>query len=145
MVNIQSIIVTNRFGSTTFNSFAEYWARVMNRSTPQQLSQLLAARYLDNLCAREMAEKYGYSQVQTEDVVFLFGSIEKTREQLENVHNRELVFNLENRLVLEMVRTAQCHRHIVTVHRETDIEVIITTISEAPRRPLNQTSRGPEY
>ena len=129
MVNIQSVVYISNSGQYSFNSFPEYWAYANSIAPASHRRKLEKYKELGDIFSDTVAQQYGYTTEQTRNVHFLFGKIAIATKRLEDVSIRELVFQLENRIILEIKDTVDCVHIVVTVHRKDDFE-IITTLGE---------------
>ena len=137
MVNIQAIIYLSNNGTKSFDSFAEYWAFVIRTSQQTHRNKITKYKQLMVACAMAMSEKYNYTITETENIVMAFGSILDTHEGMKNSANRDLLCNLENRVVIEIKETAIGTHVVSTIHRSTGFERIATickqTVLATPR------------
>jgi len=130
MVNIQAIVYVRNTRTYAFNSLAGYWAHAFRTSTEAHKVKLAKYRETMDKCAAVIARKYNVSPLLAENVVVVFGTIKDTISQIKDVAIRELIFDLDNRIVVEIKDTVNSSYNVATVHREYDYEVITTACTQ---------------
>jgi len=130
MVNIQAIVYIDNTGTVSFDSFPEYWA-FLNRSLNQaEKNRMTKYKQMMVACAIAMSSKYGYSMTETENIVLAFGTIKQTNEGMKIFANRDLLCNLENKVIVEIKETPIGTHIVTTIHRPTGFERIITVCKQ---------------
>jgi hypothetical protein len=96
-------------------------------------AKLLQFKQLSDAFSQVVASKYGFTQEETANVAYLFGHIKEATNRLEDVAVRNLVFNLENRLVVELKNSPSRGSYtVLTIHRDDDYEIITTIVRQPP-------------
>lgn len=130
MVNIQSVVYIDNNGTHAYNSFDEWFANQLRTASEAQKQKLLLQKQIGDIFSDATADRYGYDREQTKNVIFLFGSTTEANDRLKDIAIRELLFKLENRIVLEIADTIRGSHIIVTVYREEDFEILTTVVRQ---------------
>jgi len=129
MVNIRAIIYTNNRGTTTFKGFPEYWSYTLGTSTGNSRKKLQVQQDLSEVFSDAIADKYKCRSEETKNISFLFGSLKEATKRLQDPKVRDLVFNLENQVIIDLVDTNNGAHIVVTIHQENTVHFVTTYIT----------------
>jgi len=133
MVNIQSIVCISPFSTIVFNSFNEYWVAMKRSHTNNatKLERLLKRKKLADTYEEALALKLEVDKTVVENIVTVFGTVREANRRLSDPYTREILFDLNNRVVVIAKDDGRMAQVIATVHMGEDYENIISTIREA--------------
>jgi hypothetical protein len=134
MVNIQSVVYIDNNGTYAYNSFDEWFAQTLRVASDNCKRKLLGQKQIDNIFSDTVASQYGYDKEQTKHVIFLFGNTVEADKRLQDISIRELIFKLENRIILEIVDTHRVNYIVVTIHRNEEFEILTTRLRQSSVR-----------
>ena len=117
MVNIQCVIFVSRTQTQIHPNFESYWTKYLCDSSPQGRPGLVRIRHSLQVGDRALAGLHNLSEDQVRYSSFLFGGVRKTFRQFEDVEVRDLVTNLDNKIVLQIKKIGPgLVTNIITIH-----------------------------
>ena len=117
MVNIQCVIFVSRTQTQIHPNFESYWTKYLCDSSPQGRPGLVRIRHSLQVGDRALAGLHNLSEDQVRYSSFLFGGVRKTFRQFEDIEIRDLVTNLDNKIVLQIKRIGpNLVTNIITIH-----------------------------
>ena len=131
MVRIISIIYMTPTAQVTFSNFEEY-RQFLADITPERYAYRLG-RLAETmqLCEDGIVSTYFIPRAQVANVGYLFGSALEALRRLRDPEMRQLLFQPNNRITLQIRETATQYFCIATIHSAEEYRVITSTL---PRR-----------
>lgn len=137
MVNIQSVVHVTGTLVQSFDSLASYYAAMLNGADAEYRAKQLRLRRVHALVEQGLSTKYDIPLTTMTDVCFLFGTHTNAIRSLRDAHTRELVCDLNNKIVVQ-VRINRAHCDVVTtVWRPFDHQTIASSFNLADAQPSN--------
>ena len=143
MVNIKAIIYIKNKHITIFDCVDDFRTQMYEDSTPDHQAVMKVYKGVRKLFSDSMANKYGHTTEETENVDLLFKSIPEASKQLENPITRKLVFNLNNQIIINMNCDGLNNHILVTIHQEQDVNFIHAVSIDCPAILLNTPDTEP--
>lgn len=138
MVNIQSVTTVNDDQTYVFDSYSAYWNHVMASASSTWKQKMIKIKTLAVQAEKEFSEKYNVPAVDVQNVCFLFGTTANTRRHLMDIHTRELVFNPQHRVVVNMRRGRNKCAITTIIYRPFDHQIIESSFTFQPDRTSDQ-------
>jgi len=138
MVNIQAIVVVSDSQTRMFGNYDDYWNHVMTSASSVWKQKMIRVKALADRAELEFAELYEVPAVNLKNVCFIFGTAANTRRQLLDPHTRELVFNLDHRIVINLRRSQGRCNVIAVIYRPFDHQIIESSFIFRPGQTGNQ-------
>lgn len=125
MVNIQCVIFISRTQTQIHPSLESYWTKYLSDSSPQGRPGLVRIRHLLQVGDRALAGLHNLSEDQVRNSSFLFGGVLKAFRQFEDIEIRDLVTNLDNKIILQIKRIGPgLVTNIITIHSNDSFKTI---------------------
>jgi hypothetical protein len=125
-----------------FNSYPEYrvFADSLVKDDPVKVAKNQQLRHLCTIYEQSLAQRYDVDPVRVLDVVAIFGTIGETNKRIAKESVRDLLFDINNIVVLEHRVTALTIYTIATIYTSEGHEQISTLIGEAVKcRTIRET------
>lgn len=133
MVNIQSIVRMTENEVQVFNSHQEYRSFSIEsfKNNPASAAKAAQLRRLSAAYDESLAKSLKIDLKYTANITAVFGTLQETNKRIRDDAVKELLLNLDNKIVLEYRVTALTTYIIATIHTKEGYEQLSTTIKEA--------------
>lgn len=119
MVNIQCVILVSTGRTEIYASFEDFWTSYLSKESAEGRTTLLRYRHNLEIADKTLADHHNLTGDQVRHISFLFGGLIKTTRQLEDIEARDLITNLNNKVVLQISRSAPgVVTNIITIHHK---------------------------
>jgi hypothetical protein len=129
MVNIQSVVHITEQTVQSFDSIDSYYAAVHNGSSASWRTKQQKLRRMFVYAEQGLATKYNIPLATLNNVCFLFGTTSNAIRRMQDVHTRELVCDLNHKIVVQLRTTHDRCDVITTVYRPFDHETLTSAFT----------------
>lgn len=129
MVNIQSVILVSTTRTTDrteiYASFEDFWTTYLSKESAEGRTTLQRYRHNLQIADKALADLHNLTEDQVRNLSFLFGGMIKTTRQLEDIELRDLITNLENKVILQVSRSAPGKvTNIISIHHKNGVTTL---------------------
>ena len=138
MVHIRGVICIRPADVIVFDTLERFWDNLNRNANPTQRAYYHATRTRMQNCEQIIMRTYNVSLLQARNIHFIFGSTSEAIRRLQDPRIRQLLFDPENRVTLqikEMTGATRQQRAIATVWTKDDHFTIVADWRPGPAPP----------